>query len=1050
MLFLNHELLTSERIQSFFKRIEHLAPASSSSAPSPLSQLKTKLKANFFPDLTGCDLVLTCVPPGDIDLNQLEKKTPTLIKQGDQYFLYGRTDNKTWTLTSLDRHTVAQENLNFSSERTLLPYSHQHQSLYSHIVSKNNQINMNKRPADETMKTIIAADMRFKSNYLKLKQVLTTIFALTDTSEKAVALEQLNAIQGTDWDTTMASTQFAELNKTYGYFDDISPVLSSLFTELAIACRTMIVLFEKNNTQDDKMAYDYAYKLMALFIDPNHVVDVKTSLDLIAKEANNLITRNDSDKGHPFHDALLVKLKLPKSCELDDKAGWRKFIKEAGVKSFPILNMAEKINTKLGRAPKDLTEANAIASTCAYNRAEEDPDFAKICYDYKVPEARFNHGLDFMSTGWPKKRNDADSIPNITIEGTGESTGLYWVKLPASDKRALILGSITDCCQSIGDHSGQCVEDAVSLSDNGLYVLVKPHKKKVADLIVNGAINDTDFKIIGESYVWKSATGNICLDSIECLKGEVPDAAIKGIISDFATKLLHDNPDVHTVTVGRGGKTPPNLFAKAPIAETMRQGFAYGDASSQYCIAKSPHHALMEPQREALDTLLKPYSESFKQCIDYLSDYLTDSEHLIENVKNLLNQVPSLETELTPESLSKLLYLNPCPSTADLMPVDFKALEQLNTEDRTAALTAISTARLAWRVTVFDDAGDTLLRMMSYLPERDRLAVAEWQESRFHYTFSALDYMSNSPPKFAALMNLIPADQRIHALMVKNSSGKTVFETAFSNQENWPMLLTMMPKEQLPAVLNENILYHVVNRYPDCFSSIINLYPHDLLIKMLLENHQHDQGITLLHQAAKNLVCLTELLTIYPQPQLFNAVMIRNWSQESVLQTAARFNGSLGLILNALPPDKRLEAVMAPCSRGSTLLWHAARDPDNLAAVLAIYPPEKRLDALMLETHSYSYPNTPLHGAAANPACLMSILKALPEHQSVALVQKYPDYFKAPELGEYIHTVTCEHNKQSTKDMKSRLREQRTTIELQKESEESETENIIKPSGLTS
>jgi len=31
----------------------------------------------------------------------------------------------------------------------------------------------------------------------------------------------------------------------------------------------MIVLFEQNNTLDDTMAYDYAYKLMELFVDAN-------------------------------------------------------------------------------------------------------------------------------------------------------------------------------------------------------------------------------------------------------------------------------------------------------------------------------------------------------------------------------------------------------------------------------------------------------------------------------------------------------------------------------------------------------------------------------------------------------------------------------------------------------------------------------------------------------------------------------------------------------------------------------------------------------------
>ena len=81
-------------------------------------------------------------------------------------------------------------------------------------------------------------------------------------------------------------------------------------------------------------------------------------------------------------------------------------------------------------------------------------------------------------------------------------------------KRALILGDITDCCQSIGGASQECVKDAVSRKDNDLYVLMKQRKKGNPALISNGAINDRDFKIISQSYIWRSMTDTICQDSL--------------------------------------------------------------------------------------------------------------------------------------------------------------------------------------------------------------------------------------------------------------------------------------------------------------------------------------------------------------------------------------------------------------------------------------------------------------------------------------------------------------------------------------------------------
>ncbi len=191
---------------------------------------------------------------------------------------------------------------------------------------------------------VLETDTRFVANYPKLKQVLQTIFTLNDTDNKATALAQLKSIEMVDWDTLNADTQWALHNQKYNYFNN-SPERRHLFIELATACRTLIVLFEKNNTQDDTMAYEYAYKLMAIFTD-EQPLDSRT-FDTIAKEANKLITHDNSDKNHPLHDALLVKLDLPPAYALQDKAGWQALIKSSGTKAFYFLGMAQKIEQKI-------------------------------------------------------------------------------------------------------------------------------------------------------------------------------------------------------------------------------------------------------------------------------------------------------------------------------------------------------------------------------------------------------------------------------------------------------------------------------------------------------------------------------------------------------------------------------------------------------------------------------------------------------------------------------------------------------------------------------
>lgn len=499
MLYLNNELLTSERIISYFeKNLDSFDETIPLNRPSKLSQLKNKLRSIFF--------------------TFLDKSIP-----------------------------------------------------------------------DETVLTQLDMDERFAGYNPKLKQVLRIIFSLHDTDDKREALEKLKAIRDIDFRTNNASTKFDEYNSSVNYFKNPSSDVYALFTELAIACRYQIVFAEQNNTNDDQLAYRYAYQLMGILVDPNH--SERLSFDKLSKDIYKFMN-SSNDKDHPFHDVLQVKLHtLPPDHKIN-RTSWVEFIQNEGISALKFFNMAEaieeqiEIKEQIRRAPKDMKEAKEMARLCRYKRAAEDSDFATLCYEHNVAEDRFNQCLNFIDNNWPKKTQD--NVPDLTVKGEGIAEGLYWVKLPSTDKRGLILGDITDCCQSIGGDSEHCVKDAVSLNENGIYVLLKQRKKGNFKVTVDGQINEKDFQIIGQSYIWKSVSGNICLDSIECLNHSVSEDALRSILSDFSTQLLKDYIDIQYVTIGRGGKTPSDLFDKAEISEIMCEGTPYSDSRYQYCIASNP------------------------------------------------------------------------------------------------------------------------------------------------------------------------------------------------------------------------------------------------------------------------------------------------------------------------------------------------------------------------------------------------------------------------------------------------------------------------------
>jgi hypothetical protein len=165
MLYLNNQSLTSDRIISFFESNVLLkVHPSSSKAPSPLSQLKNKLKSIFFEDVVGSDLVLMSLPTGEIDRSILSQTMPMLIKQGADYFIYGNTDGKNWKLTKLDRDVMEQANLNFppiGALKTVLSYSWQYHRIYENFRMKEGLLSFHKRPSDDAMREVILMDSRF-------------------------------------------------------------------------------------------------------------------------------------------------------------------------------------------------------------------------------------------------------------------------------------------------------------------------------------------------------------------------------------------------------------------------------------------------------------------------------------------------------------------------------------------------------------------------------------------------------------------------------------------------------------------------------------------------------------------------------------------------------------------------------------------------------------------------------------------------------------------------------------------------------------------------
>ena len=225
------------------------------------------------------------------------------------------------------------------------------------------------------------------NDYPHLRELLIYLLSLPENA----TVTTLNLPQGADaLPIEKINQQWQLLNTQYGYFITENINAQNLFNTLTEACRAIIIFIEKNNTHEDTMAYEYAYKLMALYVDDMEILDIETCFKNISKQANQLV-REFTKSGHPYHDVLLTKLNLPNAYQLKDKKGWRNLILSHGVKVFPAFVMADKIEEKnANQAPKNLNNAKFLLAQCQYQRADEDSEFATLCHLYQFNEEGFN------------------------------------------------------------------------------------------------------------------------------------------------------------------------------------------------------------------------------------------------------------------------------------------------------------------------------------------------------------------------------------------------------------------------------------------------------------------------------------------------------------------------------------------------------------------------------------------------------------------------------------------------------------------------------------
>ena len=421
---------------------------------------------------------------------------------------------------------------------------------------------------------------------------------------------------------------FNRLDQKNHYFDKGSNIdwkgqATDLFKKCYEFCEYQSVFQDGQSPKDDQIA-QRAYNMLALFGDGTIAGTIKNWEDCLlanSKESSK-VTMESLSIPLPTYTVQadqVTGISEGKALNLEQ---WRKsfcLFGNAALKVFGgngrfATNYMQRIN-KEKFAPTTKEELEAC-KTATYERSLDNPKLAEQYKKINVPEAMFNTAIDYIrsippadSTRMEIPEKAHDNIPNVSVKISDQ---LYMVKLPSNDPRSLVLGHITNCCQSINGHSSECVKDGVTLPNSGFYVFVElsdTQKKQIQKLDaqqktdkvdpnspeetkkLNDILTGQDAKIIGQSYGWISKEGNLVLDSLEILTSHRHKLKIQDTFKQFG-EVIAQSANIKQINIGSGGQTVDTLRADfedptyfISSRDKMIEGTQYYDSLSQYIMS---------------------------------------------------------------------------------------------------------------------------------------------------------------------------------------------------------------------------------------------------------------------------------------------------------------------------------------------------------------------------------------------------------------------------------------------------------------------------------
>ncbi len=389
--------------------------------------------------------------------------------------------------------------------------------------------------------------------------------------------------------------KFVSINSRFKYFDTENDTHQALYWECVKFCLYQATFIESNVVMDE--VYRRAYNMMVLFSpelsEKNPVENIKKTIACFKSFA----TKHMYGALKPVHDILMHGLPVYSS----DRPGfnlkkWKESFFTLGMIGLKHFTGAQALENEFNQEwPGTVDKFKEVLKKIRYPGFENYPALADVFERYNINREIWMRTVKLiqskklhLSSDGELASKTSDNIPDvmISVPSRSENSYYYFLKLPSKNLRSLILGEITNCCQSIAGDSERCVIDGVNESNNGFFVLIKT-KHPLIEPIDWRNFEKNGHQIVGQSYVWKGKRGDLVLDSLEILQGARDQFDLPELFRCLMSEANRLDESIVRILLGMGGGSEGVMsvqkltMTKNRYPDSMLTGKQYSDSVDQ-------------------------------------------------------------------------------------------------------------------------------------------------------------------------------------------------------------------------------------------------------------------------------------------------------------------------------------------------------------------------------------------------------------------------------------------------------------------------------------